>query len=189
MILQSNVSLRLAVKLSILFAGSVASASFAADITSTSAPPSQLRVVILPFQNLSGDADLDDWCHALPSGVRGRLDTAEFTEVVGTDTMLKAMKRVGADTSKPPDAKLARQVASDLNAAVAVWGGFRRRTNEWTARVSVLRLDTERLPVEIEVAEGNPVELSDSLALRLASVLGKKIADDDREQWKLGRSS
>src|SRR5262245_27013518 len=114
-------------------------------------PPPAIRVVVLPFQNATGEAEWDDWCHALAFQVRSCLNMAEFTEVVGGDTTRKAIVRAGGEAGKAADIKLVRQVAGDFNADFAVWGSFRRRTNEWTARVSVLRLDTEAAPTEIEV--------------------------------------
>src|SRR5262249_44717579 len=93
------------------------------------------------------------------------------------------------EAGKAADIKRVRQVASDLNADLAVWGSFRRRTNAWTARVLVLRLDTEAALAEIEATAPGWVGLGESLALRLGSQLGRKSPEDDRERWKLGRNS
>lgn len=147
-------------------------------------PPPTIRIVVLPFQNATGEAAWDDWREALPSTTRLCLNTAEFTEVSGGKAIQAARGRVAVDADKPLDAQLAGQIARELEADVVVWGSFARQSNGWLARVMVLRPDNEAAPAHLEVSSSNWVGVTESLARRLTDHLGHRINDNDWKQLK-----
>ena len=150
-------------------------------------PPSELqtlRIVVLPFQNTIGAAAGEDWQQALPALVRSYLTLAEFPRNPGWKQIQPPLERAGWTAARAVDVKLARQIAQELNANVAVWGSFRHLTNGWAVEVKVLRADSEAAPVELQFTSPRGVDLAKSLALGLAKQLDCPIAADDR-QWRM----
>ena len=147
--------------------------------------PQALRIVVLPFQNATGEAALDDWRQALPALVRSCLDRAEFTRIPRWKTIQPALVRAGWTTTTTIDAKLARQMAQELKADVAVWGSFRHLTNGWAVDAKVLRANSEAAPVELHFTSLRWVDLAESVALGLAKELDRPIAADDRQLWRM----
>ena len=149
------------------------------------AAPPTIGVVVLPFQNATGDDAWDDWRQSLPALVRSCLDQAEFTRIPRWKTIQPALVRAGWTTTTTVDAKLARQMAQELKADVVVWGSFRHLTNGWAAEAKVLRAGSEAAPVELSFTSPRWVDLAESLALGLAKQLGCPIADVDRQRWRM----
>ncbi len=117
--------------------------------------------------------------------MRSYLNGAEFTSIPGWKKLQPALVRAGWTAASAGDAKLARQIARELNADVAVWGSFRRQTNGWAVDAKLLRTDTETAPVELHFTSPRWVDLAESLALGLAKQLDRPIAEDDRQNWKM----
>src|SRR5262245_40138320 len=95
---------------------------WAAETTDATNPPPQLRIVVFPFQNASGNTNWDDWRHALPANVRLCLGAAEFTEVWSGPGTRSAIDQAGGASDGAVDASLAGRIARDLEADAAVWG-------------------------------------------------------------------
>lgn len=149
------------------------------------AAPPTIGVVVLPFQNATGEAAWDDWRQAVPALVRSCLDRAEFTRIPSWKTIQPALMRAGWTNTTTIDAKLARQMAQELKADVAVWGSFRHLTNGWAVDAKVLRAGSEAAPVELHFTSSRWVDLAESLALGLAKQSDRTIADDERQNWRL----
>ena len=149
------------------------------------AAPPTIGVVVLPFQNATGDPAWDDWRQALPALVRTYLNWAEFTRITSWQKFQPALVRAGWTNTTAIDAKLARQIAQELKADVAVWGSFRHLTNGWAVDAKVLRAGSEAAPVELHFTSPRWVDLAESLALGLAKQLDRPVADDDRQLWRM----
>jgi TPR repeat protein len=156
----------------------------ATDVASSNHPP-RLVVAVLPFENATGDAARDDWRLALPALVRSCLGAAEFTSTPGRKKTQASLVRAGWTATNAVDATLARRVAGELKANVAVWGSFRRQRNGWGVDAKVLRTDSEAAPVEIQVIAPRWVKLAEAVALRLSQCLGRPIADDDWQYLRM----
>jgi TPR repeat protein len=144
-----------------------------------------LRVVVLPFHNATGDAAWDAWRQAFPALVRMRLNGAEFTRIPGWKTIQPALVNAGWTGTGAMDAKLARRIALELNADVAVWGSFRHLPKGWSLDARVLDLNSEAVPAELHFTSRQWLELTNSLALGLAKQLDRPIATDEQELWKM----
>jgi TPR repeat protein len=144
-----------------------------------------LRIVVLPFHNATGDAAWDAWRQAFPALVRLRLSGAEFTRVPGWKTIQPALVSAGWTAAGAMDAKLARQLASELNADVVVWGSFRHLPKGWSMDARMLDLNSEEAPTELQFTSRQWLELTNSLALGLAKQLDRPIAADEQELWKM----
>ncbi len=156
----------------------------AADIVPSNFPP-RLVVAVLPFENATGNAAQDDWREALLALVRTCLGGAEFTSCPRWKKIQPSLLHAGWTSTNAMDASLARQVARELNANIVVWGSFRRQTNGWRVDAKLRRADAEAAPVGIQVTAPRWVDLAESVALRLAEQLGRPIADDDRQNWRM----
>ncbi|MCF7734476.1 MAG: hypothetical protein K9N23_22525 [Akkermansiaceae bacterium] len=144
-----------------------------------------LRIVVLPFHNATGDAAWDAWRQALPALVRMRLNGAEFTRIPGWKTIQPALVHAGWTAAGAMDAKLARQLAQELNADVAVWGSFRHLPEGWSLDATVIHPNSEAAPTELHFNSRQWLELTNWFALGLAKQLYRPIAADEQELWKL----
>jgi len=149
------------------------------------AAPPAIVVVVLPFQNATGDDAWDVWRQSLPALVRLCLDQAEFARIPRWKTIQRALVRAGWTTTTTVDAKLARQMAQELKADVVVWGSYRHLTNGWAAEAKVLRAGSEAAPLELSFTSPRWVDLAEWLALGLAKELGRPMADVDRQRWRM----
>ena len=156
----------------------------ATDVASSNRPP-RLVVAVLPFENATGDAALDDWRQVLPALVRSCLGGAEFTSVPGWKKIQPSLVRAGWIDVKAVDAALACQVARELKANFAVWGSFRRQTNRWAVDAKVLPADADAAVQDIRLTELNPVKLAESLALRLVEQWGRPVSQDQQKHWRM----
>jgi len=145
----------------------------------------QWAVAVLPFENRTGDAALDDWRQALPTSVRSCLGRADSTRTPGRETIQSALQRSDWTAGNAVDTALARRVARAANATVAVWGRYRRQGDSWTADVRVLRVGGETPPVEVQATAPQWVDLAESLALQVAGQLGRRIAEEERRVWRM----
>jgi hypothetical protein len=157
----------------------------AAAEPATSNRPPRLVVAVLPFENATGDAALDDWRRALPTLMRSCLGSAEFLSLPGWKKIEPSLTHAGWTDAKALEPEVARQVAHDLKAGFAVWGSFQRQTNGWALEVSLLRTDRSASTEEIRLVEPNPVKLADSIARRLAAQWDRALADDTMERWRM----
>ena len=144
-----------------------------------------LRIVVLPFHNATGDAAWDAWRQAFPALVRMRLSGAEFTRIPGWKTIQPALVHAGWTATSAMDAKLARQLAQELNADVVVWGSFRHLPKGWSLDATVLHPNSAAAPAGLHFTSRQCLELTNSLALGLAEQLDRPIAADEQELWKL----
>ena len=144
-----------------------------------------LRIVVLPFHNATGDAAWDAWRQAFPALVRMRLSGAEFTRIPGWKTIRPALVHAGWTATSAMDAKLAGQLAQELNADVAVWGNFRHLPKGWSLDAKVQHLNSAAAPAELHFTSRQWLELTNSLALGLAEQLDRPIAADEQQLWKL----
>lgn len=162
----------------------VASQVSAADpVASTNFPP-RLVVAVLPFDNEKGDSALEDWQEALPALVRSCLWEAEFISGPDGQDTKAGLQRVGWAATNSVDETLARKAALVLRANVVVWGSFRRETNGWTATAKFMKVGAGPSPVEVSATASHWVELAESLAVRIAGHLGRRIRDEDRQLWR-----
>jgi tetratricopeptide (TPR) repeat protein len=138
-----------------------------------------LRVVVLPFQNATGDTNRDDWQLALPSLIRANFDSVKFTFVIGREKTRQALKRAGWVAGREVDAKLAGQVALDLGAKIAVWGSLQRQSNQWTLEVQVLNTNSPSGSVHIKITSPDLARLPQQVATNLAGYLDRPISEED----------
>ena len=138
-----------------------------------------LRIVVLPFQNATGDTNWDDWQLALPVLIRRNFDGAKFTSFIGGEKTRQALKRAGWVAGHNVDAKLAGQVARDLRAKIAIWGSFQRQSNQWTVEAQVLNTNSSSGPVQIKIASPDLARLPEQVATNLAGHLNRPIAEAD----------
>jgi hypothetical protein len=138
-----------------------------------------LRIVVLPFQNATGDTNWNDWRLALPALIRANFDGVKFTSVVGGEKTRQALKLAGWVAGQEVAAKLAGQVALDLRAKIAVWGSFQRQSNQWTVEVQVLNTNSSSGPVQIKIASPDLTRLPEQVATNLAGHLNRAIAEAD----------
>jgi hypothetical protein len=108
-----------------------ASHASAATNAAVSNRPPRLVLVVLPFENATGNGALDDWQQTLPALVRSCLGSAEGVRVPGWKKLEPSLTGVGWADTKAVDPEWARQVARDLKAGFALWGSFQLQTNGW----------------------------------------------------------
>ena len=152
------------------------------------APPNflpQLVVAVLPFENATGEAAWDDWRQALPALIRSCLGEVEFVSAPGWRKVQQSLVRAGWTATNAVDAALARQLARDLRAHGAVWGQVRRTSNGWAVDARLLRMGSEMGAEQIQATAAGWVDLAESVSLRVAKQLGRRLADDDREFWRM----
>ena len=147
--------------------------------------PSRLVVAVLPFENATGDAALDDWRPALPVLVRTCLGGAECVSLPRWKELQPSLARAGGTATKAVDGAMVRQVARELKANFAVWGSVQRLTSGWAVEAKVLRVDSEAAAEGFRLTEPNPVKLAECLALRLAAQWGRPVAQDQQQHWRM----
>ena len=76
-------------------------------------------------------------------------------------------------------------MARDLKAHVAVWGRFRRESNGWAVDAKLLRIGSEAEAERIQASAAGWVDLAESVSLRVAKRLRRRLADDDLEYWRM----
>lgn len=143
----------------------------------------KIRLVVLPFQNATGDTNWNDWQQALPSLVRSCLDSVGFMEVVRWEKIQPVLKQHFTNIVQP-DAAQARQVAQALNANVLVGGRYFRQTNHWIVEALVFNTNSAPTPASIKVVSAGWVDLPELVAKSLAEHLGHPIAEDDLQYWE-----
>jgi tetratricopeptide (TPR) repeat protein len=164
------------IQLSIVLAGLApqADAQVSESISKSKFP--RVRVLVLPFENATGDPAWNDWEMALPSLTRACLDQAGQMDVLRWDRVKSTLKRVGWNTAQS-DEKLAREIATELKASVIVWGRFQRQTNQWIVEARLLSTNSAGPPVTVTVASPGWVGLPEALATRVANHLDRTISD------------
>jgi thioredoxin-like negative regulator of GroEL/TolB-like protein len=147
--------------------------------------PSRLVVAVLPFENATGDAALDDCRQAFPVLVRSCLGGAECVNLPRGKELQPSLARAGWTATKAVDAALASQVARELKANFAVWGSVQRLPSGWAVEAKVLQVDSEAAAEAFRLTEPNPVKLAECLALRLAAQWGRPVAQDQQQHWRM----
>jgi TPR repeat protein len=147
--------------------------------TATNRPP--LRIIVLPFANRTCQTNWDDWQQALPTFIKGFLGEAEATSVVGRKKIRDSLKQAGWENSRELNPELARQVALDSHAQVAIWGDFQRREDCWWVTAWMLTTNASVSPVLIEASGSDWSHLSEMLANSVAGRLGRRLASSDLE--------
>lgn len=142
----------------------------------------RLTVVVLPFNNLSGDAAIDEWGEALPSLVRMCLEGAPYTRTLRPQATESAVQRLEEGGVMAVDAAL--ELARDTRANAIVWGGYRRLGDGWAADVNLLRLGEQAALAQIQVNASGWVDLAESLAVQLAERLNRCISSEERRVWR-----
>ena len=137
------------------------------------------RVVVLPFQNATGDTNWNDWQWALPSLVRAYFHEAESTFVVAREKTKVALKRTGWVTGQKLDASLARRVAQEMNASVVVWGGFKRQNSHWIVDAQLQDVNSSAGPAPIKLASPDLGRLPEQVATNLVGLLARPNAERD----------
>ena len=163
--------------LNLLFCVSVSAAPLPAQSAVTNVQT--LRVVVLPFQNATGDTNWNDWQLALPALIRANLNGAKFTSIIGREKTSQALKRAGWVAGQEVDAKLAGQVALDLRAKIAIWGSFQHQNNQWTVETQVLNTNSSSGPVQLKITSPDLARLPEQVATNLAGDLSRPIAEGD----------
>lgn len=149
----------------------------------TGKTPLRLRIVVLPFENASRDAALDDWQPAWPGLVRTFLKEATSLEAPGSKRIKPALERAGWN-SQSHGADAARSITLDLGANVVVWGRITGRTNVCAATFSVLKIGSTNRPVQMEIVSSNWVALAESTAVRLTEHLGQTHSVQELAYWR-----
>jgi TPR repeat protein/TolB-like protein len=160
----------------------------AAPATNAIAPsnyPPRLVVAVLPFENATGDVAQRDWQQALPALIRTCLDLVDFVSAPRWKRIQPALARAGCTATNSAETRLARLVARDLKAHLVVWGRFRCESNGWAVDAKMLRANSESAPVEIQASATGWVDLAESVSLRVAKQFARRLADDDREFWRM----
>ncbi|HLP77564.1 MAG TPA: tetratricopeptide repeat protein, partial [Candidatus Paceibacterota bacterium] len=150
--------------------------------SSSDSKPSRVRVLILPFENATGDPAWNDWERALPSLLRSCLNSAPRSDVLRWEKVKEVTTRTGWKPASPND-KAALEIAAELNANVIIWGKFLRKTNEWIVQAKLAFTNTMARPTVITVTSPGWMGLPDALVLRLATSLDRAIPDDDFQRW------
>ena len=163
-----------------LMLSSVSAALDQGTSASETEPRPLMRIAVLPFQNGTGDAALDDWQHALPGLTRLFLKDAASFNVRGWKQIQPVLKHSGWN-AKTNDAELARQIATDLKSSVVVWGQFVWRTNACVADLTVFQTNSAIAATNLQAISSNWVGLAESIAMRVAEHLGSPLAEDDRQ--------
>jgi len=134
----------------------------------------------------TGDTSLEDWRQALPALVRMGLMHAQATRTPGWRSIEPALRRSGQSAANAIDAGRARDVAMEVKANAAVWGVFRREPAGWVADATMLRIEGETPPVAIRVAAPRWVDLAESLILKVAEALDRRIPEEEWRHWRMG---
>jgi len=133
-------------------------------------PEFRHRLALFSFRNETGDPDLDWLQFALPQAVRIDLRQDAFVAGVGTSNR----ETESGDPEHPLLFSIARQreIAAERDAGAFVTGRFGRAPGGIEARIELY--DTERgtLRTERIVSAADPLQLADSISMRLRRDLG-----------------
>ena len=141
---------------------------------------SMLRVLLLPFENGTGDTNWDDWREALPVLARSNMRGALRISLAGREYAQESLRRQGWTAGVAITTNSARQLALDTRAGIAVWGKFQREKKQWIAELQLLNTNSTGVPEQIRVVSPDLGRLPELCALELLRSLGRSISDADR---------
>jgi tetratricopeptide (TPR) repeat protein len=142
-------------------------------------------VLVLPFENRSGDKSNDWMGSAFPDVLNRRLSSAGFL-TIGRGDRLYAFDHLGLPTDLQPTRATAIRIAQTLDADYVVFGHFARGTdaapNQLTAEALTLDVSGLRLsePIEQQGDADHLVQMINSLSWKVARQLNPALGVDEQ---------
>ena len=172
--------------LAVLALVGMAHAQEASEVKPTeSAEPHGRLVLVLPFENRSGDKSLDWMDSAFPDVLNRRLGSAGFLTITRTDR-LYAYDHLGLPLDLQPTRATAIRIAQMLDADYVVFGHFGKGTdptaNQITAEALILDVSGLRLsePIDQEGEAEHLLQMINSLAWKVARQLDPTLGVDEQ---------
>ncbi len=144
----------------------------------------RLVVAVLPFKNATGDGSLEHWSDGFDDLLAGRLAWAQRVHVRGWSDVRSALTNAGWAPGQPGDAKLASQVASQLEVDAILWGEYSRPGGEWTLRFWIWQRRATNQLATLELKDAALSDLLIRAPLELAERLGAKVPPDMPDKWR-----
>ncbi|MGC2639595.1 MAG: tetratricopeptide repeat protein [Acidobacteriaceae bacterium] len=128
------------------------------------AEPTQVHgrlLLVLPFENKTGIANLDWIGEAFPNVLNRRLDSAGFLTISRGDR-LYAFDHLGLPLNLQPSRAMTIRIAQTLDADYVIFGSYALNNNQLVARAEIMDVSALRLGAEIQQI-GDLDHLLDSL--------------------------
>ena len=162
--------MRLFAKLSAAFV--LSAAVFGSAHAQTAPAPGGRVVLVLPFENRSGNPSLNWIGDSFPDTLDHRLSSADFL-TISRDDRVYAFEHLGLPEGFRPSRATSIRIAQQLDANYVVVGSFTVAGNHLTAQAQVLSVDQLRLspPVQDGADLNKLFDAENAIAWRLARVL------------------
>jgi tetratricopeptide (TPR) repeat protein len=145
-----------------------------------------LRVVILPFENVTDDPELDALELGLPDLLRLRLSEARALEVLEGDGLRRPLASIGWKRGDAVDREIGPEIAATLGADLLMWGRFdhNAESGQKRVKVSVCQRDSEGEDDGFEAKGDLWNEIVGIMAAEITSRLGRPLQGTGCWQWE-----
>src|SRR6185369_7924473 len=153
--------------------------------------PEKPVIVVLPFQNQTGDAAHDYWQQAAQSIALGTLGSIRALEVREFEAVAFGMEKVGCTAGSPISVAQARAIAQKLDADHVVWGSFHQANQGWQMELLLSPVSLTGEALHATISATNWLELLRTATDRLALELHQPLTPEKQAglDWRWLRSN
>jgi eukaryotic-like serine/threonine-protein kinase len=148
----------------------------------------ELSLAILPFQNSSGDASLDQWGSNLADMLTTAVGQSAHLRIVSPDRLNQVLSDLKVTPGTPYDQTMISNIAKYANADTVVWGKFFRNGDKIHIQGTVRDLKQGRNDVPINVDAGSQNDITAPVT-QVAELIRQNLAISSDVQKELKASS
>jgi eukaryotic-like serine/threonine-protein kinase len=147
----------------------------------------EVSLAILPFQNSSGDASLDQWGSNLADMLTTAVGQSAHLRIISPDRMQQVLSDLRISSSTQVDPTIISNIAKFSNADTVVWGKYFKNGDRIRIQATVrdLKQGSDR-PVSVDAASQNDITASVN---QLAELIRQNLAISSDVQKELKASS
>jgi tetratricopeptide (TPR) repeat protein len=142
-----------------------------------SAPAGQRVVLVLPFENRSGQPSLNWIADSFPDTVNQRLQSAGFL-TISRDDRAFALDHLGLPADFRPTRATTIRIAQTLDAGFVIVGSFTVKDNQITVQSQVLDVNSLRLSAPLQDGSGLPrlLDAENAIAWKIARQINPRFS-------------
>ena len=147
----------------------------------------EVSLAILPFQNSSGDASLDQWGSNLADMLTTAVGQSAHLRIVSPDRLHQVLTDLRITPGTPIDPTIISNIAKFSNADTVVWGKYFKNGDKIRIQATVRDLKQGRdVPVNVDAGSQNDITAPVD---QLADLIRKNLAISSDVQKELKASS